>query len=158
MLSSGGVRRHGARGFLSGDGHGPVLHQRDQYHPGLHFHQHVSQDVGAQRDWLQRTAGPAALRSDFFLETATDQFYINEINTIPGFTSISMYPKMWEHSGIGFSELLDRLLSDLISFWRRPRTSSTSTRSIPSRASLPSACIPRCGSTAGLASANCWTG
>ena len=50
-------------------------------------------------------------RVDFFLETATDQFYINEINTIPGFTSISMYPKMWEHSGIGFSELLDRLIS-----------------------------------------------
>jgi D-alanine-D-alanine ligase len=50
-------------------------------------------------------------RVDFFLETATDQFYINEINTIPGFTSISMYPKMWEHSGIGFGELLDRLIS-----------------------------------------------
>ena len=50
-------------------------------------------------------------RVDFFLETATDRFYINEINTIPGFTSISMYPKMWEHSGIGFGELLDRLLA-----------------------------------------------
>jgi D-alanine-D-alanine ligase len=50
-------------------------------------------------------------RVDFFLEKATDQFHINEINTIPGFTSISMYPKMWEHSGIGFSELLDRLIS-----------------------------------------------
>jgi D-alanine-D-alanine ligase len=50
-------------------------------------------------------------RVDFFLEKATDQFYINEINTIPGFTSISMYPKMREHSGIGFGELLDRLIS-----------------------------------------------
>jgi D-alanine-D-alanine ligase len=50
-------------------------------------------------------------RVDFFLEKATDQFYINEINTIPGFTSISMYPKMWEHSGIKFGELLDRLIS-----------------------------------------------
>jgi D-alanine-D-alanine ligase len=50
-------------------------------------------------------------RVDFFLEQATDRFYINEINTIPGFTSISMYPKMWEHSGIGFGELLDRLIS-----------------------------------------------
>ena len=50
-------------------------------------------------------------RVDFFLEEATDQFYINEINTIPGFTSISMYPKMWEHSGIKFGELLDRLIS-----------------------------------------------
>src|ERR1035441_3454101 len=50
-------------------------------------------------------------RVDFFLEKDTGQFYINEINTIPGFTSISMYPKMWEHSGIGFSALLDRLIA-----------------------------------------------
>jgi D-alanine-D-alanine ligase len=50
-------------------------------------------------------------RVDFFLEKATDRFYINEINTIPGFTSISMYPKMWEHSGVGFGELLDRLIA-----------------------------------------------
>ncbi len=50
-------------------------------------------------------------RVDFFLEKETDRLYINEINTIPGFTSISMYPKMWEHSGIGFGELLDRLIA-----------------------------------------------
>jgi len=49
-------------------------------------------------------------RVDFLLEEATDRLYINEINTIPGFTSISMYPKMWEHSGIGFSMLIDRLI------------------------------------------------
>ncbi len=49
-------------------------------------------------------------RVDFLLENATGNLYINEINTIPGFTSISMYPKMWEHSGIAFGELLDRLI------------------------------------------------
>ena len=49
-------------------------------------------------------------RVDFLLEAVTDKLYINEINTIPGFTSISMYPKMWEHSGIAFPELLDRLI------------------------------------------------
>ena len=49
-------------------------------------------------------------RVDFLLEAATDRLYLNEINTIPGFTSISMYPKMWEHSGIGFSALIDRLI------------------------------------------------
>ncbi|MDE3164729.1 MAG: D-alanine--D-alanine ligase [Acidobacteriota bacterium] len=49
-------------------------------------------------------------RVDFFLEHATGKLYINEINTIPGFTSISMYPKMWEHSGLAFSALLDRLI------------------------------------------------
>lgn len=50
-------------------------------------------------------------RVDFFLEAETNRLYINEINTIPGFTSISMYPKMWEYSGIGFAELLDRLIA-----------------------------------------------
>jgi D-alanine-D-alanine ligase len=49
-------------------------------------------------------------RVDFLLEAATGRIYINEINTIPGFTSISMYPKMWEHSGISFSALIDRLI------------------------------------------------
>jgi D-alanine-D-alanine ligase len=49
-------------------------------------------------------------RVDFLMETATGAFYVNEINTIPGFTSISMYPKMWEYSGLPYSELLDRLI------------------------------------------------
>ena len=43
-------------------------------------------------------------RVDFLLEAATGKFFINEINTIPGFTSISMYPKMWEASGLRFRE------------------------------------------------------
>src|SRR5262245_7543181 len=50
-------------------------------------------------------------RVDFLLERSTGKLYINEINTIPGFTSISMYPKMWEHSGIPFPELIDRLIA-----------------------------------------------
>ena len=49
-------------------------------------------------------------RVDFLLESATGKLYVNEINTIPGFTSISMYPKMWEHAGIPYSKLLDRLI------------------------------------------------
>jgi len=49
-------------------------------------------------------------RVDFLLEASTGKLYINEINTIPGFTSISMYPKMWEQAGVPFSELLDRLI------------------------------------------------
>jgi D-alanine-D-alanine ligase len=50
-------------------------------------------------------------RVDFLMEAATGLIYINEINTIPGFTSISMYPKMWEYSGIPFGSLLDRLIA-----------------------------------------------
>jgi D-alanine-D-alanine ligase len=49
-------------------------------------------------------------RVDFLMETSTGQFYVNEINTIPGFTSISMYPKMWEYSGMPYAQLLDRLI------------------------------------------------
>jgi D-alanine-D-alanine ligase len=49
-------------------------------------------------------------RVDFLLENATGKLYINEINTIPGFTSISMYPKMWEHSGLAMPKLIDRLI------------------------------------------------
>jgi D-alanine-D-alanine ligase len=49
-------------------------------------------------------------RVDFLLESATGKLYLNEINTIPGFTSISMYPKMWEQSGLSFSGLVDRLI------------------------------------------------
>jgi D-alanine-D-alanine ligase len=49
-------------------------------------------------------------RVDFLLESATGRLYINEINTIPGFTSISMYPKMWEHCGLPMPKLIDRLI------------------------------------------------
>jgi D-alanine-D-alanine ligase len=49
-------------------------------------------------------------RVDFLLETVTGKFFINEINTIPGFTSISMYPKMWEASGLSYPALIDRLI------------------------------------------------
>jgi D-alanine-D-alanine ligase len=49
-------------------------------------------------------------RVDFLMEASSGKLFINEINTIPGFTSISMFPKMWEHSGIGFGALIDRLI------------------------------------------------
>ena len=49
-------------------------------------------------------------RVDFLLESTTGKLYINEINTIPGFTSISMYPKMWEYSGLAMPKLIDRLI------------------------------------------------
>ena len=57
--------------------------------------------------------GSGLSRVDFFIEYETNQIYINEINTMPGFTSISMYPKLFEASGINYSELLDKLI-DLV--------------------------------------------
>ncbi|HVO57791.1 MAG TPA: D-alanine--D-alanine ligase family protein [Dongiaceae bacterium] len=50
-------------------------------------------------------------RVDFFLEKKGTKLYLNEVNTIPGFTSISMYPKLWEASGIPFRELIDKLIA-----------------------------------------------
>ncbi|MBT2439910.1 D-alanine--D-alanine ligase [Streptomyces sp. ISL-36] len=49
------------------------------------------------------------VRADFFL-TEDGDFVINEINTMPGFTPISMYPRMWQESGVGYPELVDRLI------------------------------------------------
>jgi len=50
-------------------------------------------------------------RVDFFLDKKTNKFYLNEINTLPGFTSISMYPKLWEATGLKYSDLLNKLIS-----------------------------------------------
>ena len=58
-----------------------------------------------------RTLGLSGMaRIDFFLEKKRGKLYLNEANTIPGFTSISMYPKLWEASGISFRELIDKLI------------------------------------------------
>jgi len=54
--------------------------------------------------------GAGMARVDFLLERTTGELYVGEINTIPGFTAISMYPKLWEASGIPYSELIDRLI------------------------------------------------
>ena len=60
-------------------------------------------------------------RVDFFLERDTDQLYLNEVNTIPGFTSISMYPMLWEASGVPLAELVERLIALAIERHRRER-------------------------------------
>jgi len=49
-------------------------------------------------------------RVDFFV-TADNKPYINEINTLPGFTQISMYPKLWDNTGVKYPELIDRLIA-----------------------------------------------
>jgi D-alanine-D-alanine ligase len=49
-------------------------------------------------------------RVDFLMDKHTGEIWLNEINTIPGFTPISMYPKLWEASGISYTELIDRLI------------------------------------------------
>lgn len=54
--------------------------------------------------------GSGLSRVDFFVQEGTGKVYINEINTMPGFTEISMYPKLWENEGISYTELLTKLI------------------------------------------------
>lgn len=54
--------------------------------------------------------GSGLARVDFFMEKDTDKIYFNELNTMPGFTTISMYPMLWEEAGISKTELMDRLI------------------------------------------------
>lgn len=57
-------------------------------------------------------------RVDFLLDRVTGEYYLNELNTIPGFTQISMYPKLWEVSGLPYSELIDRLIELALDRWQ----------------------------------------
>ncbi len=74
--------------------------------------------TGPQRERAQALARDAyrtlecegLARVDLFLDRKTSEFYFNEVNTLPGFTSISMYPKMWEATGVAYAELLTRLV------------------------------------------------
>jgi D-alanine-D-alanine ligase len=66
------------------------------------------QSIAVEAFRVLELAGMA--RVDFFLEKKGGKLFLNEVNTIPGFTSISMYPKLWEASGISFRELVDRLI------------------------------------------------
>jgi len=49
-------------------------------------------------------------RVDFLMDPKTRKMFVNEINTMPGFTAISMYPKLWAATGVGYTELIDRLI------------------------------------------------
>ena len=72
-----------------------------------------AQDIGRKVFALLECEGMA--RVDLFLDRTSNKFFFNELNTIPGFTSISMYPKLWEVSGIRYQELLSRLVDLAIS-------------------------------------------
>ena len=59
---------------------------------------------------FQEIEAAGMARVDFFVTHGDWRVYLNEINTIPGFTAISMYPKLWEASGLAYPELVDRLI------------------------------------------------
>jgi D-alanine-D-alanine ligase len=74
----------------------------------------VSQVADVQRlsiEAFRAVDGAGMARVDFLIAGETGEMYVNEVNTIPGFTTISMYPKMWEASGVSYTELVDRLIT-----------------------------------------------
>ncbi|MBM3299313.1 MAG: ATP-grasp domain-containing protein, partial [Deltaproteobacteria bacterium] len=89
----------------------------------------IPPDVLAQAQQVALTAfravdGSGLARVDMFL-TANDGILVNEINTLPGFTSISMYPKLWEESGLPYAKLVDRLVELALERHREKQTVRT---------------------------------
>ena len=74
----------------------------------------VSKNIAPIAIKVYKTLGCSGLaRVDFFL-TKEDELFVNEINTIPGFTDISMYPKLWQQEGLSYRELIDELIRDAL--------------------------------------------
>ena len=82
-----------------------------QHHIPANIPQAISSQIQAMAMEAFAAVDAAGLaRVDFFYVEDTDEIYINEINTIPGFTSTSMYPQLWAHSNLAFPDLVDRLI------------------------------------------------
>jgi D-alanine-D-alanine ligase len=77
---------------------------------------------------FKATEGAGMARVDFLVSRQTGETYVNEVNTIPGFTTISMYPKLWEASGVSYSSLLERLISLALERHREKQQLRTSIR------------------------------
>jgi D-alanine-D-alanine ligase len=75
---------------------------------------------------FQAIDGTGLARVDFLMDNQSGIFYLNEINTMPGFTRISMYPKLWEASGIPYPELVDRLVQLALARYEDRQQNSTS--------------------------------
>ena len=82
------------------------------------------QELAIKTFQVTECAGMA--RVDFFLDRKSNGVLVNEINTIPGFTSISMYPKLWEATGINYPELIDRLIQLALERHRAKQAKKTS--------------------------------
>jgi D-alanine-D-alanine ligase len=67
-------------------------------------------------------------RVDFFLERGTGRWFVNEVNTLPGFTEISMYPRLWQASGLSYRDLVTRLIELSVERFERRRGLSVERR------------------------------
>jgi D-alanine-D-alanine ligase len=71
----------------------------------------VASDLRRTAELIFRLIGGSGMaRVDFFIDKENQDVYLNEVNTIPGFTNISVYPKAWEHAGMSYSVLIERLI------------------------------------------------
>ena len=99
-------------------GRGRVLHLRRQVQNGVsqtvipaHLSEEKLDEVKAEARKAYLALNCAGLsRCDFFVERGTGRVLCNELNTLPGFTPISMYPKLMEHEGLSYAALVDKLL------------------------------------------------
>lgn len=91
----------------------------DKYAEGSHSSVRIpaeldTQTIDALKEYAlnayEAVGGHGMARVDFFIDKTTGRMYLNEINSIPGFTNISMYPKLWQHAGVSYPELIDRLI------------------------------------------------
>jgi D-alanine-D-alanine ligase len=78
---------------------------------------------------METLEGTGIGRADFLLDEETGEFFVNEVNSIPGFTEASMYPRMWEASGLPYPSLLDRLIELAIEHHRERAKLETAYRS-----------------------------
>jgi D-alanine-D-alanine ligase len=118
---------------------GEILPAGDWYdYASKYLHEQTRLEIPArlppeETEELQRMAvsafraidGAGMARVDFFLREP-DEILVNEINTIPGFTQVSMYPKLWEASGLSYPELIDRLCDLAVERHERERKRRTS--------------------------------
>lgn len=84
--------------------------QTDLIIPATLSPQLIEELTQAAADIFTRLKCKGMARVDFFVNDKTNEIYFNEINTLPGFTSISMYPKLWQASGLAYPDLLDELV------------------------------------------------
>ena len=101
-------------------------------------HLRIPADLTAEQSERLRSMAVAAFealelaglaRVDFFLDKHSGELFVNEVNTLPGFTRISMYPKLWEATGLGYAALVDELLR--LAMERHATRRALSTRYVP---------------------------
>lgn len=90
---------------------------------GVHIPADIPEDIAAEVRTIAQKAYKAVdaagyARVDLFLDKDNGALYLNEINSIPGFTSISMFPMLCEHSGLAFTALIDTLIAEALAFYK----------------------------------------